>query len=423
MLNKQSQFVIYVFLCIFVLLDIVEGNDFSQSSRNEIENLSLSLSHISPLDMLQGEFKVEDTGVQLEIFYYVKGDKVFNRTISKKKFYEAIPIKVGGYSTLFLNAYGLRLRYPYSYLIYPNPKSNTFTFYDFRRDSAEVKYLGSDSEAEIVSIEFIDWIFNCFPEATRPDWHRIFHLFLPQNGDITIIDVSSSFPIYYSHLYDEYTDINKELSPEFPTVCYSNFQKLIKTAKNLAKNYSSNSCELRGKIVDFSKLGWVNPLEKKYMYISSCFLDPNYEKDFPCRTHIGIDLKAQANSIVKSICKGSVIGQPSSVIKDNVWDSRIVIKCDEGFSVVYGHITNPQISLNDGKRVEKDIPIAMVGNMGGNSHLHFGINIHGDIYFDQKSKNKCDWWGFGQCPNTEPREVIFDHGWVDPVIGLSVLSK
>jgi len=179
----------------------------------------------------------------------------------------------------------------------------------------------------------------------------------------------------------------------------------------------SNSCVLDGQHIDFNEMQWGNPLKSDYMVISSCFLDPDYQEIYPCRAHIGIDLMAPQNTEVCSICEGRIVGAPQTVVKNgDPWNSRIVIKCDEGgFAAVYGHVIKQKISLKDGTPVTKNQPIAVVGNMESNSHLHFGINTLGAVYFHVDGKNKCNNWGFGQCPANATPEEIAGHGWVDPI--------
>jgi len=239
-------FLVTLLFSISILLDIVESNDFSQRSRNEIINLTSSLSNIISSDLRQGEFKVKDIGNQFEIYYIVNEKEAFNKTVTKKDkneillFYEVIPIRVGNYSALFLNAYGLVLRYPYSYIIYPNLKNNAFTFYDFKDvgGSATVKDLDSDGEIEIITIEFQEWANSCFSNASRPDRHRIFHV-LPQTGKM--LDVSDHFPEYYISLYKEYMNVYKQTSSTFSDECYRNYQILIENTKNLTKEYYLNN--------------------------------------------------------------------------------------------------------------------------------------------------------------------------------------
>ncbi len=164
--------------------------------------------------------------------------------------------------------------------------------------------------------------------------------------------------------------------------------------------------------LDFEGWGWSNPLTTD-MYVSQVFLDPKYDLYFNDKAHLGIDIGASVNAPVFSICKGHVVGSPSSVVDDSkgAFLARLTVQCDTGnFAIVYGHITNPKVSLAEGTPVDENQQIAEVrAGASGNSHLHLGINVTGEVYF------KGTTWGFGQSPATATFQQVMSHGWRDPV--------
>lgn len=98
------------------------------------------------------------------------------------------------------------------------------------------------------------------------------------------------------------------------------------------------------------------------------------------RTHLGIDIEADAESEVKAIARGEVI----SVYDDPLMGKTVVIKHAGGYESVYMNLMeNVPEAIKVGAMVEGGIVIGRVGNTalvetGDESHLHFAMTKDGE---------------------------------------------
>lgn len=90
-------------------------------------------------------------------------------------------------------------------------------------------------------------------------------------------------------------------------------------------------------------------------------------------THMGIDIKAEKTTIVKSAEAGTV----KSIKNDPRYGLTIVIEHDDGFQTVYANLLTSEFVV-EGEKVEKGQSIGTVGNtavfeIADEPHLHFEI--------------------------------------------------
>ena len=90
-------------------------------------------------------------------------------------------------------------------------------------------------------------------------------------------------------------------------------------------------------------------------------------------THLGIDIKANKTTVVKSAYEGTV----ESIKNDPRYGLTVIIEHDEGFKTVYSNLLTAEFVV-EGEKVSKGQTIGTVGNtatfeIGDESHLHFEI--------------------------------------------------
>lgn len=90
-------------------------------------------------------------------------------------------------------------------------------------------------------------------------------------------------------------------------------------------------------------------------------------------THMGIDIKAEKTTVVKSAEAGTV----KSIKNDPRYGLTIVIEHDDGFQTVYSNLLTSEFVI-EGEKVKKGQSIGTVGNtaafeIADEAHLHFEI--------------------------------------------------
>jgi murein DD-endopeptidase MepM/ murein hydrolase activator NlpD len=97
----------------------------------------------------------------------------------------------------------------------------------------------------------------------------------------------------------------------------------------------------------------------------------------PAHSHNGIDLAAAEGTVIKATAGGIVVWSGWSALYGNM----VVLAHAGGYFSVYGHCQVILTAIRD--RVERGIPIALLGNTGQSSapHLHFEI-WHGNVPLD-----------------------------------------
>ena len=92
-------------------------------------------------------------------------------------------------------------------------------------------------------------------------------------------------------------------------------------------------------------------------------------KDFPFRSHLGIDIAGKRGSVVFAAGDGQVVFANWTY----VWGNLIIIHHGDNIFSYYGH--NDRLLTHDRAVVKKGDPVALLGNSGVSSgpHLHFEI--------------------------------------------------
>ena len=90
-------------------------------------------------------------------------------------------------------------------------------------------------------------------------------------------------------------------------------------------------------------------------------------------THMGIDIKANKTTVVKSSEAGTV----KSIKNDPRYGLTIVIEHDDNFQTIYSNLLTSEFVV-EGEKVEKEQSIGKVGNtavfeIADEPHLHFEI--------------------------------------------------
>lgn len=92
-------------------------------------------------------------------------------------------------------------------------------------------------------------------------------------------------------------------------------------------------------------------------------------KDFPFRSHPGIDIAGKRGSVVLAAGNGQVVFANWTY----VWGNLIIIHHGDNIFSYYGH--NDRLLAHDRALVKKGDPVALLGNSGVSSgpHLHFEV--------------------------------------------------
>jgi murein DD-endopeptidase MepM/ murein hydrolase activator NlpD len=92
-------------------------------------------------------------------------------------------------------------------------------------------------------------------------------------------------------------------------------------------------------------------------------------KDFPFRSHPGIDIAGKRGSVVLAAGEGQVVFANWTY----VWGNLVIIHHGDNMFSYYGH--NDRLLVHDRKFVKRGEPIALLGSSGQSSgpHLHFEV--------------------------------------------------
>ena len=140
------------------------------------------------------------------------------------------------------------------------------------------------------------------------------------------------------------------------------------TTKNSMAQTNSNSAKETKKELEFAK-----PVDgeivKEFAKENLIYSETLQE----WTTHMGIDIKAEKTTVVKSAEAGAV----KSIKNDPRYGLTIVIEHDDGFKTVYANLLTSEFVV-EGEKVEKGQSIGTVGNTGvfesaDEPHLHFEI--------------------------------------------------
>lgn len=96
------------------------------------------------------------------------------------------------------------------------------------------------------------------------------------------------------------------------------------------------------------------------------------------RTHDGIDIKAAADTPVKSACNGII----EEVVEDPLWGTCVTISHDGNYQTFYKGLA-PNTDVKKGQTVNMGDVIGYVGNtaeieIAEESHLHFAVKQNGE---------------------------------------------
>lgn len=98
-------------------------------------------------------------------------------------------------------------------------------------------------------------------------------------------------------------------------------------------------------------------------------------------THMGIDIKAEKTTVVKSACEGTV----KSIKNDPRYGLTVIIEHKDGYQTVYSNLLSSEFVV-EGESVSQGQSIGTVGNtatfeIADASHLHFELMRNG-VYLD-----------------------------------------
>lgn len=140
------------------------------------------------------------------------------------------------------------------------------------------------------------------------------------------------------------------------------------TKSNTSKNVATNAKTETKKELSFQK-----PVEGDIVreYAKDNLIYSNTLAEWV--THMGIDIKADKTTVVKSAEAGTV----KSIKNDPRYGLTIVIEHDNGFQTVYSNLLTSEFVV-EGEKVEKGQSIGTVGNtavfeIADDPHLHFEI--------------------------------------------------
>lgn len=146
------------------------------------------------------------------------------------------------------------------------------------------------------------------------------------------------------------------------------------TEKNTIKTNASQSKKEDEKLTEQKKeLSFAKPVEGD---ISKTFAKDNLVYSETLKewvTHMGVDIKAEKTTVVKSAEAGTV----KSIKNDPRYGLTIVVEHDDGFQTVYSNLLTSEFVI-EGEKVEKGQSLGTVGNtaafeIADEAHLHFEI--------------------------------------------------
>lgn len=130
-------------------------------------------------------------------------------------------------------------------------------------------------------------------------------------------------------------------------------------------------------------------------------------------SHSGSDWAAPAGTAVFAICDGTVdqiVGGSA-----DVWNEVTIVRCQNvsGYPSLFAYYGHMNRSVARGQAVSRGQQIGTIGNLGGNSHLHFSLNTttavtNGWGYIDLGVSTPAGCGG-----NTTRRDLMRDRGWLD----------
>ena len=149
-------------------------------------------------------------------------------------------------------------------------------------------------------------------------------------------------------------------------------------------------------------------------FSSNCQMGGSCVRSSSRGSHSGADWAAAAGTAVKSICDGTVdqvVGSSASV-----WDEVTIVRCRDvsGYPTLFAYYGHMNRSVSRGQAVTRGQQIGVIGDLGGNSHLHFSLNTTTAV---------TNGWGYidlgvttiaGCGGNTARRDLMRDRGWLDP---------
>lgn len=148
----------------------------------------------------------------------------------------------------------------------------------------------------------------------------------------------------------------------------------VNTTKNEKTNNTTKKTEGTEKKAEPKKeLSFAKPVEGDIVkeYAKDNLIYSNTLQEWT--THLGIDIKAEKTTVVKSAEKGTI----KSIKNDPRYGLTIVIEHENGYQTVYSNLLSSEFVV-EGEKVEKGQSVGTVGNtaafeVADEPHLHFEI--------------------------------------------------
>ena len=145
------------------------------------------------------------------------------------------------------------------------------------------------------------------------------------------------------------------------------------TAKSTNTTTSKNTTKTETKKVEKKKVEFEEPVKGEIIkeYAKDNLIYSNTLNEWT--THLGIDIKADKTTVVKSAYEGTV----ESIKNDPRYGLTVIIEHDDGFKTVYSNLLTSEFVV-EGEKVKTGQTIGTVGNTAtfeskDESHLHFEI--------------------------------------------------
>ncbi|WP_299829291.1 M23 family metallopeptidase [uncultured Roseobacter sp.] len=139
---------------------------------------------------------------------------------------------------------------------------------------------------------------------------------------------------------------------------------------------------------------------------SAVFFDESYPDDPAAKSpaqHLGVDIPVPSGSAVLSPVSGVLISNQTD--PDDPWNSRVVIRAENGDEHVLGHINS---SIKAQTSIDIGDPVGTILTAGSGPHLHWGVNTIG------VQGAMGGGWGWGRAPVTTTLSEANKKGWIDP---------
>lgn len=144
-------------------------------------------------------------------------------------------------------------------------------------------------------------------------------------------------------------------------------------SKNTNTKTESTNKTADSKAIENKELSFEKPIDGEIVkeYAKDNLIYSNTLQEWT--THLGIDIKADKTTVVKSAETGKV----KSIKNDPRYGLTIVIEHDKGYQTVYSNLLSSEFVV-EGEKVEKGQSIGTVGNtaafeIADEAHLHFEI--------------------------------------------------